>query len=53
MKIAYSPCPNDTFVFHALVHGLDDASLEGFAKHLLPLHGELFLVHSETSGCCG
>ena len=22
MKIAYSPCPNDTFVFHALVHGL-------------------------------
>lgn len=22
MKIAYSPCPNDTFVFHALVHQL-------------------------------
>lgn len=22
MKIVYSPCPNDTFVFHALVHGL-------------------------------
>ncbi len=22
MKIAYSPCPNDTFVFHAWVHGL-------------------------------
>lgn len=22
MKIAYSPCPNDTFVFHALAHGL-------------------------------
>lgn len=22
MRIAYSPCPNDTFVFHALVHGL-------------------------------
>ncbi|WP_051366276.1 1,4-dihydroxy-6-naphthoate synthase [Hamadaea tsunoensis] len=22
MKIAYSPCPNDTFVFHALTHGL-------------------------------
>lgn len=22
LKIAYSPCPNDTFVFHALVHGL-------------------------------
>ncbi|MBB3113553.1 1,4-dihydroxy-6-naphthoate synthase [Paenibacillus phyllosphaerae] len=22
MDIAFSPCPNDTFVFHALVHGL-------------------------------
>lgn len=22
MKIAYSPCPNDTFVFHAWAHGL-------------------------------
>lgn len=22
MKIAFSPCPNDTYVFHALVHGL-------------------------------
>ncbi|MDO7907057.1 1,4-dihydroxy-6-naphthoate synthase [Paenibacillus sp. JX-17] len=22
MRIAYSPCPNDTFVFHALTHGL-------------------------------
>lgn len=22
MSIAFSPCPNDTFVFHALVHGL-------------------------------
>ncbi len=22
LRIAYSPCPNDTFVFHALAHGL-------------------------------
>lgn len=22
MNIAFSPCPNDTFVFHAWVHGL-------------------------------
>jgi 1,4-dihydroxy-6-naphthoate synthase len=22
MKIAFSPCPNDTFIFHAWVHGL-------------------------------
>jgi len=28
MKIAYSPCPNDTFVFHALVHGLIEGAPE-------------------------
>lgn len=22
LRIAYSPCPNDTFVFHAWAHGL-------------------------------
>ncbi|HEX5542955.1 MAG TPA: MqnA/MqnD/SBP family protein, partial [Micromonospora sp.] len=22
LSLAISPCPNDTFVFHALVHGL-------------------------------
>src|SRR5262249_59875724 len=26
MKIAFSPCPNDTFVFHAWVHGLVDGA---------------------------
>ncbi|WP_158737211.1 1,4-dihydroxy-6-naphthoate synthase [Alteribacillus sp. YIM 98480] len=26
MNIAFSPCPNDTFVFHALVHGLIDSA---------------------------
>ncbi len=25
LKLAFSPCPNDTFMFHALVHGLVDA----------------------------
>ncbi|OBR67864.1 1,4-dihydroxy-6-naphthoate synthase [Paenibacillus oryzae] len=25
MDIAYSPCPNDTFIFHAWAHGLIDA----------------------------
>ncbi|MFZ5563502.1 MAG: MqnA/MqnD/SBP family protein, partial [Thermodesulfobacteriota bacterium] len=24
VTLAYSPCPNDTFVFHALSHGLVD-----------------------------
>jgi 1,4-dihydroxy-6-naphthoate synthase len=28
MNIAYSPCPNDTFVFHALAHGLIDGAPE-------------------------
>lgn len=28
MKIAYSPCPNDTFVFHAWAHGLIDGAPE-------------------------
>jgi 1,4-dihydroxy-6-naphthoate synthase len=22
LRLAYSPCPNDTFIFHAWVHGL-------------------------------
>ena len=26
MRIAYSPCPNDTFVFHAWAHGLIEAA---------------------------
>jgi 1,4-dihydroxy-6-naphthoate synthase len=26
LSIAFSPCPNDTFVFHALVHGLVDGA---------------------------
>ncbi len=27
LTFGYSPCPNDTFAFHALVHGLIDTSL--------------------------
>ncbi|MDT4974528.1 MAG: 1,4-dihydroxy-6-naphthoate synthase, partial [Pseudonocardiales bacterium] len=26
MKLAFSPCPNDTFVFHAWTHGLIEAA---------------------------
>ena len=26
LNLAFSPCPNDTFVFHALVHGLVDGA---------------------------
>ena len=25
LRFGFSPCPNDTFAFHALVHGLVDA----------------------------
>jgi 1,4-dihydroxy-6-naphthoate synthase len=25
LTFGFSPCPNDTFAFHALVHGLIDA----------------------------
>lgn len=28
LSIAFSPCPNDTFVFHALVHGLVEGAPE-------------------------
>jgi 1,4-dihydroxy-6-naphthoate synthase len=35
MKIAYSPCPNDTFIFHAWAHGL------------LPEAPELEVVHAD------
>lgn len=27
LRLGYSPCPNDTFVFHALTHGLVDTPL--------------------------
>ena len=26
LSLTYSPCPNDTFVFHALTHGLVDGA---------------------------
>ena len=29
LKLAFSSCPNDTFMFHALVHGLGDADGDG------------------------
>lgn len=31
MEIAFSPCPNDTFIFHALTHGLIDT--RGYRFH--------------------
>ena len=34
LSLGFSPCPNDTFIFHALVHGLIDSEL-GFGEPLL------------------
>lgn len=33
MRIAYSPCPNDTFVFHAWAHGLIEGAPELDVKY--------------------
>lgn len=35
LTIGFSPCPNDTFIFHALAHGLAGDSCPGFAEPLL------------------
>ena len=35
LSIGYSPCPNDTFVFYALVHGKIDTGDLGFKEILL------------------
>jgi 1,4-dihydroxy-6-naphthoate synthase len=34
LRLGFSPCPNDTFAFHALVHGLVDCEGLRFAPHL-------------------
>jgi 1,4-dihydroxy-6-naphthoate synthase len=51
LKIAYSPCPNDTFVFHAWAHGLVPAAPEIDVTYAdiditnaLAQHGELDIL---------
>lgn len=34
LSLGYSPCPNDTFVFYALVHGMVDAGGLAFGEEL-------------------
>lgn len=34
LTLGYSPCPNDTFIFHALVHGMVGADGLGFRERL-------------------
>jgi 1,4-dihydroxy-6-naphthoate synthase len=35
LTLGYSPCPNDTFIFHGLVHGLAAAAELGLAEPVL------------------
>lgn len=35
LSIAYSPCPNDTFIFYALIHGHVNVEGVSFAKEIL------------------
>jgi predicted solute-binding protein len=45
MSIAFSPCPNDTFVFHALVHGLvSGAPVLGL--QILMLHMQILILQT-------
>ncbi|HZG42378.1 MAG TPA: MqnA/MqnD/SBP family protein, partial [Longimicrobium sp.] len=34
LTLGYSPCPNDTFIFHALVHGIVQADGLRFSERL-------------------
>ncbi|MCK9905236.1 1,4-dihydroxy-6-naphthoate synthase [Frankia sp. Cpl3] len=48
MKIAFSPCPNDTFVFHAWVHGL----IPG-APELDVMYADIDITNSLAAGSNG
>ena len=48
MKIAFSPCPNDTFIFHAWVHGL----IPG-APQLEVTYADIDITNSLASGSDG
>lgn len=48
MKIAFSPCPNDTFVFHAWVHGL----IPGAPK-IDVTYADIDVTNSLAAGTCG
>jgi 1,4-dihydroxy-6-naphthoate synthase len=48
MKIAFSPCPNDTFIFHAWVHGL----IPGAPK-LDVTYADIDITNSLAAGASG
>ena len=43
MTLGFSPCPNDTFVFHALVHGLVEGP--GFAE---PVYADIDVLNARA-----
>ena len=43
LTFGYSPCPNDTFAFHALTHGLVETQLE-----IEPVLLDIFDIHEPT-----
>ncbi|MFO7838523.1 MAG: 1,4-dihydroxy-6-naphthoate synthase [Desulfosalsimonadaceae bacterium] len=48
MDIAFSPCPNDTFIFHAILQGFIDAGPFRFTPHLDDVESLNNLAFSRT-----
>jgi len=49
IKTGFSPCPNDTFIFHAMMHGLIDAT----GLEFMPVIADVEeLNHRAISGTC-
>jgi 1,4-dihydroxy-6-naphthoate synthase len=48
LDIGYSPCPNDTFIFHALVHRLVDCGGLQFVSHIMDVEELNRLAFEET-----
>ncbi|MEN6321685.1 MAG: 1,4-dihydroxy-6-naphthoate synthase [Syntrophaceae bacterium] len=49
VDIAFSPCPNDTFIFHALIHGCIDAAPFRFTPHIADVEELNTLAFTGTS----
>ncbi len=47
-EIAFSPCPNDTFIFHALLHGQVDTGALSFTSHIADVERLNEAAFSET-----
>lgn len=47
LTLGYSPCPNDTFIFYGLVHGLIETGDLSFSERLLDVEA---LNHSAVNG---